>query len=225
MKPSDPLTTGYFLALIAATATILGAVLISLPRKLSERFVAITLLLVAGAMITVSITQILPASLREGSNRAVVIGCFVAGIATVFLLASINIGDPSLRSMWLISIALTLHNFPEGMTTIGATLIDAKTGITTATIVALHNIPEGIAIATLARVAGLRNILAFGLVLLATLSEISGASLIYFIGQAISENSAAMILAVVAGIMVTISLKELVPYSVRVLAKPNRDTK
>lgn len=225
MKPSDPLTTGYFLALIAATATILGAVLISLPRKLSERFVAVTLLLVAGAMITVSITQILPASLREGSNQALIIGCFVAGIAAVFLLASINIGEPSLRSMWLISIALTLHNFPEGMTTIGATLIDAKTGITTATIVALHNIPEGIAIATLARVAGLRNILAFGLVLLATLSEISGASLIYFIGQAISENSAAMILAVVAGIMVTISLKELVPYSVRVLAKPNRDTK
>ena len=210
------LSLGYLLAISAAGATLLGLFVISW-RQLSQRSIAILLLLVAGAMITVSLAQILPASFRDGESWKIIFVCFLAGVVTVLLLASIDVGSPSLRSLWLVVIALALHNFPEGMTTIGATLIDTNTGVTTAIIVALHNFPEGMAIATLARVAGLGRLIAASLVLLATLSEILGASVIFFIGQEINQESTAVLLAFVAGIMVTISVKELIPYSLRIL--------
>ncbi len=215
------LSLGYLLAISAAGATLLG-LLVIFWREVSQRAIAILLLLVAGAMITVSLAQILPASFRNGSNWKIILLCFLAGVVAVLLLASIDVGSPSLRSLWLVVIALALHNFPEGMTTIGATLIDTDTGVTTATIVALHNFPEGIAIATLARVAGLGRLTATALVILATLSEIIGASVIFFIGQEFTQKSTAVILAIVAGIMVTISIKELIPYSLRILNKADK---
>ena len=215
------LSLGYLLAISAAGATLLG-LLVIFWREWSQRSIAILLLLVAGAMITVSLAQILPASFRDGEDWKIILACFVAGVVAVLLLASIDVGSPSLRSLWLVVTALALHNFPEGMTTIGATLIDADTGVTTAIIVALHNFPEGIAIATLARVAGLGRLVAVALVLLATLSEILGASVIYFIGQEVNQESTAIILALVAGIMVTISIKELLPYSLRILNKVDK---
>ena len=212
----ETLSLGYLLAITAAGATLLGLSVIFL-RQLSQRFIAILLLLVAGAMITVSLAQILPTSLRDGESWKIIIACFLAGVVAVLFLASIDVGSPSLRSLGLVVIALALHNFPEGMTTIGATLIDTDTGVTTAIIVALHNLPEGMAIATLARVAGLVRVATIALVLLATLAEILGASVIFFIGQEMSQETTSLILALVAGIMITISIKELIPYSLRIL--------
>lgn len=215
------LSLGYLLAIFAAGATLLALPVIFW-RELSQRIIAILLLLVAGAMMTVSLAQILPASFRDGGDWKIILTSFLVGVMVVLLLARMDIASPSLRSLWLVVIALVLHNFPEGMTTIGATLIDADTGVATAVIVALHNFPEGMAIATLAMVAGLSRLVASALVSLATLSEILGASVIFFIGQEISQESTAVILALVAGIMVTISLKELVPYSLRILNEADK---
>ena len=96
-------------------------------------------------------------------------------------------------------------------------MIDLDTGITTAVVLALHNIPEGIAIATMARLAGVGRFGTVLLVLIAALAEVAGASTVFFFGSEVSDQTTAILLAAVAGIMVTISAKELIPYSARIL--------
>lgn len=214
----EPLLAGYFLAIAAAAATLLGMFAITFKENLSERLLAFTLLLVAGAMIAVSLGQILPTSFKSNDSSLQVILWFAAGVLAVLLLARMEVGGSAAkRSLWITVIAITLHNLPEGATPIGATLIDLDTGITTAVVLALHNIPEGIAIATMARLAGVRRIGTALLVLIAALAEVTGASAVYFFGSEMSDATTAILLAAVAGIMVTISAKELIPYSARIL--------
>jgi zinc transporter, ZIP family len=214
----EPLLAGYILAISAAAATLLGMLAITFKENLSERILAFTLLLVAGAMIAVSLGQILPTSFKSNDSSLQVILWFVVGVLAVLLLARMEVGgSAAARSLWITVIAITLHNLPEGATPIGATLIDLDTGRTTAVVLALHNIPEGIAIATMARLAGVRRLGTALLVLVAALAEVAGASAVYFFGSEMSDATTAILLAAVAGIMVTISAKELIPFSARIL--------
>jgi ZIP family zinc transporter len=209
----EPLLAGYLLAIAAALATLLGMFAITLKENLSEKVLAFLLLLVAGAMITVSLGQILPTSFKNGDSA---IG--IVRVAAVLLLARMDVGaDATKRSLWITVIAITLHNLPEGATTIGATLISLDTGVTTAIVLALHNVPEGIAIATMARLAGVGRVGTAVMVLVAALAEVFGASAVYLLGSGMSDSATSILLAAVAGIMVTISAKELIPYSARIL--------
>jgi zinc transporter, ZIP family len=219
----EPLLAGYFLAIAAAAATLIGMFAITFKENLSERILAFTLLLVAGAMIAVSLGQILPTSFKNSDSVLEVFIWLFAGVLAVLLLARMEVGgSAATRSLWITVIAITLHNLPEGATPIGATLIDLDTGITTAVVLALHNIPEGIAIATMARLAGVRRIGTALLVLVAALAEVAGATAVYFFGSEMSDATTAILLAAVAGIMVTISAKELIPYSARILLSSRR---
>ena len=214
----EPLLAGYLLAIGAASATLIGLFIVTFKRSLTDRILAFTLLLVAGAMIAVSLGQILPTSFRSAESPLQVVLLFIAGVLAVLVLARIDAGgDQATRSLWVTVIALTLHNLPEGATPIGATLINLDTGITTAIVLALHNIPEGIAIATMARLAGVGRIVTVLLVSVAAIAEILGASTVYFFGSEMSDATTSLILSAVAGIMVTISAKELIPYSARIL--------
>jgi zinc transporter ZupT len=69
----------------------------------------------------------------------------------------------------------------------------------------------------MARLAGIGRIATLSLVTIAALAEVMGASAVYFFGNKMSDATTSLILAAVAGIMVTISAKELVPYSARIL--------
>jgi ZIP family zinc transporter len=214
----EPLLAGYLLAIGAATATLLGMFAITLKENLSEKVLAFLLLLVAGAMITVSLGQILPTSFKNSDSALEIIFWLFVAVAAVLLLARMDVGaDATKRSLWITVIAITLHNLPEGATTIGATLIDLDTGITTAIVLALHNVPEGIAIATMARLAGVGRIGIVLMVLIAAVAEVLGATSVYLFGRGMSDGATSILLAAVAGIMVTISAKELIPYSARIL--------
>ena len=214
----EPLLAGYLLAIGAASATLIGMFVVTFKKDFGERILAFLLLLVAGAMIAVSLGQILPTSFRSNESFTSVLLLFFVGVVAVLLLARMEVGaDAATRSLWITVIAITLHNLPEGATPIGATLIDIDTGITTAIVLALHNIPEGIAIATMARLAGVGRLLTLLLVLIAAIAEVIGASGVYFFGSEMSDATTALILSMVAGIMVTISAKELIPFSARIL--------
>jgi ZIP family zinc transporter len=215
------LTLGLILALFAASSTILGWVLIAARKQVSERFFAFTLLLVAGAMITVSFVQILPSSIRAIDSVAEALLWFFIGVFLIWLLTRINFVADSqskvAQSAFLIAFAIGLHNLPEGTTAIASTLIDVETGTTTAIVVALHNIPEGIAIATTSRLAGFSKTRTLLLTLLATFAEMAGALAVFLFGDGLSDSGSARLLALVAGIMVTISARELIPFSARIL--------
>jgi ZIP family zinc transporter len=112
------------------------------------------------------------------------------------------------------ALAIAIHNFPEGLATFTAALSDSSLGIAIAVAIAIHNIPEGIAVSVPVFYATGNRKKAFWLSFTSGLAEPVGALLGYlillpFIGE--SETLMGFIFAAVAGIMVFISLDELLP--------------
>lgn len=131
-----------------------------------------------------------------------------------------NIKNQTLMKATLfIFLGVFIHNFPEGMATFVGTLKEARLGILLAVAIALHNIPEGIAVAVpLYACTGSRG-KAFKWSFISGLSEPLGALVTWiFLFPFINDITLSAMLGVVGGIMVYISLDELLPVS-RSLAK------
>jgi zinc transporter, ZIP family len=118
-----------------------------------------------------------------------------------------------LRRMGLFTaITITLHNFPEGIATFLAALEDPTTGIAIAAAVALHNIPEGVSVSVPIFFASGTRRQAFILSLFSGLAEPLGALVaIATLGWLLPVHIMGFVFAGVAGIMVYISLDELLP--------------
>lgn len=196
-----------------------------LKKNPTERFIALTLLLVAGAMLTVSALQLIPSAFRSGAPSWQVVASVGVGFALVVILSSIKLNkekSDARSSALIVTLALSLHNLPEGAAPIGATLLDFETGLITTLVIALHNIPEGIAITATALIAGYSRRVTLLLTAAAALSEGFGAWIIYLNGSLfLDQVSIGLLLASVAGIMIAICLRELIPYSNRALRKSN----
>ncbi len=112
----------------------------------------------------------------------------------------------------LTAIAIAIHNFPEGIATFIAAFKDQNTGIAIAIAVAIHNIPEGIAVSVPIYCATGSKKKALVYSFLSGLAEPLGALLTYlFLMPIMNETLLGILFALVAGIMVFISLDELLP--------------
>lgn len=121
-------------------------------------------------------------------------------------------GTKLLRTGVLTALVVGLHNFPEGIATLFASLQDTSLGVTIAFAVAIHNIPEGIAVSVPVYYATGSRKRAFWYSFASGLSEPAGAVLGYLLLRPLLEGPTfGLVLASVAGIMIYISLDELLP--------------
>ena len=117
------------------------------------------------------------------------------------------------------SLAIGIHNFPEGLATFLAALQNPRLGAAIAVAVALHNIPEGISVSVPIFYATGNRGKAFCYSVLSGLAEPVGAVIAYvalrvFAGGeegVIPPQVMGILFGGVAGIMVYISLDELLP--------------
>lgn len=110
------------------------------------------------------------------------------------------------------ALAIAIHNFPEGLATFMAAINDPTLGVSIAVAIAIHNIPEGIAVSAPLYYATKSRRKAFWFSFLSGLSEPVGAVIGYVIlRKYINSGTFGIIFAAVAGIMVYISLDELLP--------------
>lgn len=127
----------------------------------------------------------------------------------------LNIKNKKLSRMGLFTaLAIAIHNFPEGLATFTAALSDPNLGIAIAIAVAIHNIPEGIAVSIPIYYATGSRKKAFWLSFASGLAEPVGAAVGFLILLPFIDNHDALmgiVFAAVAGIMVFISLDELLP--------------
>lgn len=227
------------LTVFAGLSTGIGSVMSLLSKKFNPKFLAGALGFSAGVMIYVSLVEIftearhsLSSAYGEKAGNIYTVLAFFAGIALIALIdklipsiknpheiknideKNITNGDSKklLRMGMFSALAIAIHNFPEGLATFMSALTDPTMGISIAVAIAIHNIPEGIAVAVPIYYATKKRKRAFWLSFLSGLAEPVGAITGYFIlRNFFNESTFGLTLAAVAGIMVYISLDELLP--------------
>ncbi|CAB1111280.1 unnamed protein product [Ectocarpus sp. CCAP 1310/34] len=116
----------------------------------------------------------------------------------------------------LTAVAIGIHNFPEGLATFVAGLSDPSVGLALAIAIGIHNVPEGLCVAIPVYYATGNRWKAFGWALLSGVSEPIGAGLGWLVLKDImSELVYGLLFGVVAGMMVNITIHELIPTAVR----------
>jgi ZIP family zinc transporter len=117
-----------------------------------------------------------------------------------------------MRAGMMTALAIGIHNFPEGLATFATSLNSLDLGVAIAIAIAIHNVPEGISVSVPIFYATGDRMRAFKLSFLSGLAEPVGAVVGYAVLLPfLSSGVLASLLAFVAGIMVYISLDELLP--------------
>ena len=217
--------TALLLTTAAGLSTTIGSFIGLAVRKPGRRFVGFTLGFSAGVMVLVSFVNLLPGAIEEiGFLQAH--AAFFLGMVSFFFLDFFiphdyicqhdhpkeGEGGGLGRVGLLVALGVGIHNFPEGMATFAGTLKDVRVGVAIAIAIAIHNIPEGIAVsAPIFAATGSRR-KAFLWSFLSGVSEPVGAGLAALVLMPVlTPGVLGVVQAAVAGIMVAISLDELVP--------------
>ncbi len=237
----DNVWFAFGLTLFAGLATGVGSAIAFFAKKTNTRFLSVALGFSAGVMIYVSMIEIffkardsLAAMFGDTLGYWYTTIAFFAGIAFIGVIDRLvpsfeNPHEPrkveemeedaetakkgALLRMGLFSaLAIAIHNFPEGLATFTGALKDPALGISIAVAIAIHNIPEGIAVSVPLYYATGSKKKAFGLSFLSGLAEPIGALIGYFLLLRYMNDAVfGLLFAGVAGIMVFISLDELLP--------------
>lgn len=219
----DPaLQFGILLSLFAGLATTVGAAIAFFVRHFSDRTLSWLLGLAAGVMIAVSFVELYPEALERIGGWSTA-AAFLIGFGAIFLVDvlvphSYEVGDDEPddarlhRTGVLTAVGIAIHNFPEGLVVLAGAAVSPELGIALAIAVAIHNIPEGIAVAVPITAATGKRRMAFWFAFLSGMAEPLGALLgalvlMHFMTPVVMG----WVLAAVAGLMVYISLDELLP--------------
>ena len=223
----NSINMAFLLTTLAGLSTMLGVVPIFIKLKDENQIITASLAFAAGVMSCVSITDLIPESILMLEN-------YYSGFITVvlvflFLMIGIVVSSfidkafpstpvisnshVSLYKVGIISmVAIILHNLPEGIATFISTTKDTSLGISLAVAIALHNIPEGISISVPIYYSTKSKMKAIFYTFISAMSEPLGAILTYlFLFPFINNVVLGLLFAFIAGIMIQISLTELIP--------------
>ncbi len=214
------------LAVAAGLCTFIGWAIAASRRNWSPTVFGVVMLLAAVAMVAISGGELLPTALDSGLSWRAAIGWLAFGALVVVTLHvaahRLDLGANRMhRSALLVAIAIGLHNIPEGAAPFGAAMLSLQAGVVTAIAVGLHNIPEGIAVAAPVLAGGGSRLRALTYTAVATGGEITGTILAVLFAGVLTDSRTAALLAIVAGIMITLSVVELAPAGVHMLRQRN----
>ncbi len=240
----DNFWVAFGLTLFAGLATGIGSILAFFTKRTNTSFLSISLGFSAGVMIYVSLVEILSKArislvgeLGLVQGNWVTVASFFSGIVFIAIIDKLvpssenpheikkieeiddekynvaSIREKKLLKMGLFSaIVIAIHNLPEGLATFLTAMQDPNLGIPIAFAIAIHNIPEGIAVSVPIFYATGNRGRAFILSFLSGLAEPVGALIGYWLLLPfITPVVFGFLFGAVAGIMVFISLDELLP--------------
>ena len=238
---SENLLLAFGLTLVAGLSTGFGGLIALFWKATNSKFLSIMLGLSAGVMIFVSFVDIYPKAStilaetlgdqKQGSWVTAI--AFFAGIMLIAIIDKLvpeaqnphetknaksmgycgfNGSSKLLRTGLFTAGVIAIHNFPEGIATFTSAMRDPSIGIPIAFAIAIHNIPEGMSVAIPVYCATGNRKRAFKYSLLSGLAEPLGAIIGYLVLMPFMNDLVFGILfAAIAGIMVYISLDELLP--------------
>ncbi|MEA3346899.1 MAG: ZIP family metal transporter [Candidatus Auribacterota bacterium] len=149
--------TGSLASLLAGLATGIGALLVFFVRKVSDRFLDASLGFAAGVMLAATSFSLIVPAIEVGGIWKTVIGIILGAVFLIYAekftphmhhVTGVKGPSAKLSKLWLFILAITIHNFPEGMAVgVGFGGGDIKAGTALAIGIGLQNIPEGLAVA------------------------------------------------------------------------------
>jgi ZIP family zinc transporter len=243
------------LTLLAGLSTGIGGLITLFFKRTNTRFLSVSLGFSAGVMIYISFAEMLTDSkallitkLGAKTGAWVSVAAFFGGIFLIAVIDKLipsfenpheshgrlecdqkssenpleghsraecdqyNRGKKLLRTGIVTATIIAVHNFPEGMATFVTSIHQPSLGMAVAAAIAIHNIPEGISVAIPVYCATGSRVKALWYTLVSGIGEPLGALLAYLVLMPILNDTVFGILfAAIAGIMVFISLDELLP--------------
>ncbi|MDR1201448.1 MAG: zinc transporter ZupT [Tannerellaceae bacterium] len=224
------------LTMLAGLSTGIGSVMAFFTKHTNTKFLSVALGFSAGVMIYVSFMEMMPEAKEnltgrfgEQTGTLYMLLSFFGGMLFINLIDFLipedenphEIRDISeldkkqlglKRTGLLVALSIGIHNFPEGIATFTSALNSPEIALPITFAIAIHNIPEGIAVSIPIYQATGNKKKAFWLSFLSGMAEPVGA----FVGFLIlipfwTPSINGLILAAVSGIMVFISMDELLP--------------
>ncbi len=218
------------LTVFAGLSTGIGSIIALFAKRTNTKFLSLSLGFSAGVMLYVSMIEIFSKAknylISENGEKAGYWICVMAFFLGIILIALIDFFIPSTdsdigsktqknnlsRMGIMTALAIGIHNFPEGIATFTSALKDPVLGVAIAVAIAIHNIPEGIATSLPIYFSDGKKGKAFLISFLSGMTEPLGAILGYILLRPfLNDTVFGILFSAVAGIMVFISLEELIP--------------
>lgn len=213
---------GSLASLIAGLATGIGGIPVLFVRTVSQRVLDTMLGFAAGIMLAASFFSLILPAINTGGIWIAVAGiCF----GVIFIMAidrlvphlhaltKVNKPTPGLRRVWLLILAITIHNFPEGLSVgVGFGGGDISAGVVLAIAIGLQNMPEGLAVALPLLRENFSKWKAGGYATLTGLVEPVG-GVIGILVVSISHQFLPFAMAFAAGAMIWVVSDEMIPES------------
>lgn len=215
-------------AMLGFAATAAGAVLIVFPGQRHPRFLALALSFSGGMMLAAAVFSLLLPAAHEmslfwsGTGGAFAIAATTAAGAILMCLLERHVphghpvagdtgpGHQHLNRLWLFVLAIALHNLPEGLAVGVSFAGSGQTGASVSLAIALQDLPEGYAMAVVLLKLGVSRQSAIGCSLLAGLLEPISALAGIALGS-IAVLTYLLLLALAAGAMLFVVVHEVIP--------------
>lgn len=214
---------------VAGLSTLIGALLIffKIDESKYNKFITFCLAFSIAIMIGISVFDLIPESFFQyfsvyGMSKSIIllVVAFLISYIFITILSMLIKRETKKTDLYRLGIlnmiVLIFHNLPEGIATFLSSYQDLSLGIKLAIAIMLHNIPEGISIAVPIYYSTGNKKLAFRNAFISGMAEPLGAILAFiFLKKYISEMMISIILIIVAGLMITLSIQELLPESLK----------
>ena len=216
-------------ATIAGLSTMIGSLVIifKIKEEKYSKFITFCLAFSIAIMIGISIFDLIPESFFHctfayGFSKSIILLliAFIISYIIITFISSLMEKEGIKEDLYKLGIlnmlVLILHNLPEGIATFLSSYQDMNLGIQLGLAIMLHNIPEGISIAVPIYYSTGSKLKAFKATFISGVAEPFGAILAFiFLKNYVSELMISIVLIIVAGLMITLSIQELLPKALK----------
>ena len=208
----------FFASIVSLIGTMVGACLGVVIRKPSNRFLGAIVGFSGGLMLSVVVFELIPEAMSNWSFTLTLFFC-VLGIGAIMILDRIIIvgkwfKNTHMRVAFMAAMGLMVHNLPDGIIMGCGFLATQGLGIKMSIIIAIHDIPEGMAVAAplMANKTKVSKILLYAF--LAAIPTAVGVWIGAYLGS-ISQNVLGACLSFASGIMLYVVCGEMLPESTK----------
>jgi ZIP family zinc transporter len=203
-----------FSGVIALIGTMVGALLGVTMRKPSKKVLGSIIGFAAGLMLSIVVFELIPEAIsKTGLFRTLlflIIGIIIVVIIDTISNFSTNVSFRYTKVAFMVAMGIMIHNFPEGLI-MGFGFVNGESlGLKMSVIIAIHDVPEGLAVAAPLMLSGIKNRKILFYAFLTALPTAIGAWIGIYVGS-ISTNILGSALAFASGVMLYVIYEEMIP--------------